>query len=260
MRGDVDTPHLEVRADLEHWSEWYVHLTGALGFPFDAVRLIDVEFVHHWRHAVTARTQRQPSAVGEYWSHDVESFRPFITITERRVTFCEAPPHFNFCVAITSGREYDLRTTSAESLMQSDPAMAVTWVDNHDSQPLQLLHSVGEPWCKPYAHAPIPRRRADHPWILHADDLEAEYTDAENDVDVRDIEFAPWRFLVGCFLLARKTHARRTHARRTHARTTHAWGEQQDYVDDSHGVGRTRAGHEAHPGGLALMMVLAAVR
>ena len=56
MRGDVDTPHLEVRADLEHWSEWYVHLTGALCFPFDAVRHIDVEFVHHWRHAVTART------------------------------------------------------------------------------------------------------------------------------------------------------------------------------------------------------------
>ncbi len=38
------------------------------------------------------------------------------------------------------------------------------------------------------------------------------------------------------------------------ARRAHAFGDQQDWFDDAHGVGWTRTGTEEHPGGMAVVM------
>lgn len=239
MGCDIDTQHAEVRAELEHWGEWFVQTTGVDGFRFDAVKHVDAEFFRDWLRAVTARTKRALFSVGEYWSYDVETLEQFITITERCISLFDAPLHHNFHVASTSGAEYDLRTVFEGTLVQRDPVLAVTMVENHDSQPMQSLESVVEPWFKPLAYALILLRREGYPCIFHADYFGAEYTDAGSDGDERDIELAPHRFLVDRFL---------------HARMAHAWGDQHDYLDDPQCIGWTRAGDEAHPGGLAVVM------
>ena len=45
--------------------------------------------------------------------------------------------------------------------MQNHPALAVTLVENHDSQPGQSLESVVSPWFKPLAYAFILTRAED---------------------------------------------------------------------------------------------------
>jgi alpha-amylase len=47
--------------------------------------------------------------------------------------------------------------------------MAVTFVDNHDTQPGTSLESWVEPWFKPLAYALILLRREGYPCLFHAD-------------------------------------------------------------------------------------------
>ncbi|MES3035584.1 MAG: alpha-amylase [Gemmatimonadota bacterium] len=239
MGCDIDTQHPEVRGELEYWGEWFVNTTGVDGFRFDAVKHVEAGFFRDWLAAVSARTNRPLFAVGEYWSYDVETLQQFLTITERTISLFDAPLHHNFHMASVAGPDYDLRLLFESTLVQREPALAVTLVENHDSQPLQALESVVEPWFKPLAYALILLRRDGYPCIFHADYFGAEYTDSGNDGDTYDIQLAAHQFLVDRFLAARQHHA---------------WGEQQDYFDDPHCIGWTRAGDAAHPGGVAVLM------
>jgi len=151
----------------------------------------------------------------------------------------DAPLHHNFHLASTSGGQYDLRTIFDDTLVQRDPQLAVTMVENHDSQPLQSLESAVDPWFKPLAYALILLRRDGYPCIFHADYFGAEYSDTDIDGGTCDISLAPHQFLVDRFLAARQTHA---------------WGPQEDHFDDPQCIGWTRAGDEAHPGGMAVVM------
>ncbi len=239
MGCDIDTQHPEVRGELEYWGEWFVNTTGVDGFRFDAVKHVEAGFFRDWLRAVTERTGRELFAVGEYWSYDIESLRQFIAITERHVTLFDAPLHHKFHIASVSGADFDLRHIFDDTLVQADPLMAVTLVENHDSQPLQALESVVEPWFKPLAYALILLRRDGYPCIFHADYFGAEYSDNGNDGGTYDIQLAPHQFLVDRFLLARKEQA---------------WGEQQDYFDHPNCIGWTRSGDPEHVGGLAVVM------
>ncbi len=239
MGCDLDLQHPEVRCELEYWGEWFVNTTGVDGFRFDAVKHVDATFFRDWLHAVSARTQRPLFAVGEYWSYDVSTLQQFIAVTERSVALFDAPLHHNFHTASIGGADYDLRTVFDGSLVQREPMLAVTMVENHDSQPLQSLESTVEPWFKPLAYALILLRRDGYPCLFYPDYFGAEYHDTGADGDEYDITLAPHQFLVDRFL---------------HTRQTHAWGEQHDYFDDPHCIGWTRAGDDAHPGGLAVVM------
>lgn len=239
MGCDLDTRHPEVRGELEYWGEWFVNLTGVDGFRFDAVKHVEAGFFRDWLRAVSARCHKPLFAVGEYWSYDVDRLEHFIAATERHITLFDAPLHHNFHLASLSGAQFDLRRIFDGTLVQRDPFMAVTMVENHDSQPLQSLESVVEPWFKPLAYALILLRRDGFPCIFHADYFGADYSDVGNDDGTYDIQLAPHRFLVDCFLRARQEHA---------------WGEQQDYFDEPTCIGWTRHGDAAHPGGLAVVM------
>ena len=67
----------------------------------------------------------------------------------------DASLHHNLHTASQSGSEFDLRTIFDNTLVQSQPNLAVTVVDNHDTQPLQALEAPVEPWFKPIAYALI---------------------------------------------------------------------------------------------------------
>ena len=63
------------------------------------------------------------------------------------------------------------------SLMADRGPFAVTFVDNHDSQPLQALESTVEPWFKPLAYALILLRREGYPCVFYPDYYGAAYED-----------------------------------------------------------------------------------
>ncbi len=239
MGCDVDVNHPEVRGELEYWGEWFVKLTGVDGFRFDAVKHVDHKFFEDWLNAVSARTDKDLFAVGEYWSYELGALEHFISSTDGRVTLFDAPLHKNFHDASKVGNSYDMRKIFDGSLVQRHPTLAVTLVDNHDSQPLQALESDVDPWFKPLAYALILLRRDGYPCIFYPDYYGAQYKDKGRDGGEYEIFMPSHKVLLDCFLAVRKSHA---------------YGDQYDYFDHGNCIGWTRIGNEEHPGGVAVVL------
>ena len=82
-------------------------------------------------------------------------------------------------MASRAGSGYDLRRLLDGTLMRHLPHLAVTLVENHDTQPLQALESVVEPWFKPLAYAFILLRREGYPCLFLPDYEGARYRDRQ---------------------------------------------------------------------------------
>ena len=239
MGCDIDVKHPEVIGELQYWGEWFVNTTNVDGFRFDAAKHVDHVFFRDWLNEVGRRTEKDLFAVGEYWSYEVEALEHFIDTTDGRVTLFDAPLHKNFHEASQAGNGYDMRRIFDGSLVQQQPTLAVTLVDNHDSQPLQALESQVEGWFKPLAYALILLRRDGYPCIFHADYYGANYKDRGRDGNEYEIIMDSQKFLLDKFLEARQHFA---------------FGDQADYFDHGNCVAWTRLGNDHHPGGLAVIL------
>jgi alpha-amylase len=239
MGCDLDMEQEEVRGELKYWGEWYLDTTGVDGFRFDAVKHVKAEFFSEWLQHCRQYAGRRLFAVGEYWSYEVEALHHFISVTGGDVTLFDAPLHYNFCAASKQGRDYDLSQIFEGTLVQHQPALAVTLVDNHDSQPLQSLESVVEGWFKPLAYALILLRQDGYPCIFYADYYGAHYIDQGRDGNEYEIWLDSHQWLIDKFLEVRRTYA---------------YGDQYDYFDHANTIGWTRLGNEEHPGGMAVVM------
>jgi alpha-amylase len=239
MGCDLDMQNPEVRGELKYWGEWYVDTTDVDGFRFDAVKHVSAEFFREWLDHVSHYAQRDLFAVGEYWSYEVEALHSFVEATNGKVTLFDAPLHYNFHEASQAGDSYDMRTIFDNTLVQQQPTLAVTLTENHDSQPLQSLESVVEPWFKPLSYALILLRREGYPCIFYADYYGAHYKDYGPDGNEYEIWMDSHQWLIDKFLFARKTYA---------------YGEQYDYFDHANTIAWTRLGDEEHPGGMAVVL------
>jgi alpha-amylase len=239
MGCDLDMDHPEVIDELNRWGKWYVETTNVDGFRFDAVKHIKAGFFSEWVKHLRQETGRKLFVVGEYWSDQIEALHYFITLTGGDVTLFDAPLHYNFSEASKKGSDYDLRQIFDNTLVKQQPALAVTLVENHDSQPLQSLESVVEAWFKPSAYALILLRREGYPCIFYADYYGTHYQDKGRDGNDYEIWLDSHQWIIDKFLFARKTYA---------------YGDQYDYFDHANTIGWTRIGNEEHPGGMAVVL------
>ena len=239
MGCDLDMDHPEVIGELNYWGEWYVETTGVDGFRFDAVKHVRDKFFLNWLNHVSHHVGKQILAVGEYWSYEVEALHHFITMTKGKIALFDAPLHYNFHIASKAGNNYDLRQIFDNTLVQYQPTLAVTLVDNHDSQPLQSLESVVEGWFKPLAYALILLRQEGYPCIFYADYYGAHYKDIGNDGNEHEIWLDSHKWILDRFLEVRQTYC---------------FGEQYDYFDHGNCIGWTCLGTEDHPGGMAVVL------
>ncbi|MEM6839311.1 MAG: alpha-amylase [Cyanobacteria bacterium P01_C01_bin.120] len=239
MGCDLDMSHPEVQGALKQWGEWYLDTTDVDGFRFDAVKHVRAGFFPDWLMHCRQHVGRPLFAVGEYWSGDIEALHHFIDVTGGDVTLFDAPLHYNFMAASQQGRDYDLRTIFDGTLVQQQPALAVTLVENHDSQPLQSLESVVESWFKPLAYALILLRQEGYPCLFYADYYGAHYVDTDDNGDEQEIWMDSHQWLIDKFLDARHTYAH---------------GDQYDYFDHANTVGWTRLGTAENPGGMAVVI------
>ena len=239
MGCDLDMESEEVRTALNDWGTWYVNTTDVDGFRFDAVKHVKAGFFPQWLNHCRRESGKRLFAVGEYWSYEIEALHHFIDVTGGDVHLFDAPLHYNFRQASKAGGDYDLRQIFDNTLVQQQPALAVTLVDNHDSQPLQALESVVEPWFKPLAYALILLRQDGYPCIFYADYYGAHYTDVGNDGNEYEIWLDSHQWLIDKFL---------------HVRQTSAYGEQYDYLDHPQTIGWTRLGDADQPGGMAVLL------
>lgn len=109
--------------------------------------------------------------------------------------------------------------------------MAVTLVDNHDTQPLQALEAPVEKWFKPLAYSLILLRQDGYPCIFYPDIYGAHYNEKGNDGSDQEI------FLDACENLEKLLIAR----------NKYSYGTQRDYLDHANCIGWTREGTDENP-------------
>lgn len=169
MGADIDHDNPEVRKQLTQWGLWYKEFTGLDGFRIDAVKHISAKFYKDWLHTLREQTGAELFSVGEYWHGDVKRLERYLAATDRAMSLFDVPLHYHLYEAARTGRYYDLRTIFLDTLVASDPWRAVTFVDNHDTQPEQMLKSWVQDWFKPHAYALILLRQEGLPCVFYGD-------------------------------------------------------------------------------------------
>lgn len=228
MGADLDMSNQEVIDELDRWGAWYLETTGVDGFRLDAVKHIRFSFFTHWLTKLRHDSGRTLPAVGEYWSAEADDLCHYLDRCGQVMALFDVPLHFNLFQASQGGGHYDMRRILDNTLTARRPGLAVTFVDNHDTQPGQALQSWVQGWFKPLAYALILLREEGTPCVFYGD-LYGIPHDGVEPVGVLET-------------LVR-------------ARQKYAWGIQTDYFDHPDVIGWTRSGRSSVPGsGLAVLM------
>ncbi len=239
MGCDLDMEHEEVKGELKYWGEWFMDTVGVDGFRFDAIKHVSANFFNEWLDHMENYAQRDLFALGEYWSPNLDALSWYIGQASGKMNLFDVPLHYNFSIASKIGGSYDMRGILDNTLMANLPLFAVTFVSNHDSQPLQALESVVEPWFKPLAYAIILLREQGYPCIFYADYYGANYRDQGRDGNEYEIWLDSHQWIINRFLFARKNYA---------------YGDQYDYFDHPNIIGWTRLGSKEHPAAMAVIL------
>jgi alpha-amylase len=229
MGADIDLNNFDVISELKSWGRWYLDIAGFHGFRLDAVKHIRSEFFPEWLGKLRTDTNRELPAVGEYWSANIDTLKKYMEKTNNCMSLFDVPLHYNLYRASISNGEYNMSSIFEGTLVEQNPEKAVTFVDNHDTEPGQALESWILDWFKPQAYALILLRKSGTPCVFYGD----YYGIPEKGI-------APKNEMLDMFLKVRKYFA---------------YGYQTDYFHHNNIIGFTREGDEEHPdSGLAVVM------
>src|SRR5690554_1424696 len=167
MGADVDFYHPDVQKELLDWIVWYYKLTEFKGVRLDAIKHIDAKFLKMALRKLREYDQ-EIFAVGEYWSGDLKVLHDYLMDVDFSMQLFDVPLHFNL-VEASEQPDYDLRALYNGTLVSNNPAYALTFVDNHDTQIGQSLESWVKDWFKIHAYAFILLRDAGIPSVFYAD-------------------------------------------------------------------------------------------
>ena len=168
-------------------------------------------------------------AMAEYWMSDNQALQEYMKETSRKIDLFDVPLHFNMFTAAQAGADYDLRRLFDNSIVQTNPNIAVTFVDNHDTQEGQSLQSWVQPWFKELAYSLILLRKDGYPTIFFGD-----LYGIGNDNPYDGIHDQLIKLL--------------------ELRRDFAHGQQDDYFLDPNTIGWVRKGNENHPGSMAVVI------
>ena len=169
MGADLDFGNEEVVNELIHWGHWYLDFTHVNGFRLDAVKHISASFYHKWVKNMREYTHKDLFVVGEYWHGDLGHLLNYLNKVEWSMSLFDVCLHYRFYDASKQKEKYDLRTIFDYTLVKEAPLNAVTFVDNHDTQPEQGLQSFVEEWFKLSAYALILLREQGYPCVFIGD-------------------------------------------------------------------------------------------
>lgn len=235
MFNDIDFRNVAVKNDLKNWGKWVYETCHIDGFRLDAVKHITAGFLVEWIDFMKTSCNRDFFIIAEDWNiADANVLEHYIEVTDGRAQLFDAPLHENLYLASKGGSAYDLSHIFDNTLVKRNPELAITFVDNHDTQPLQALESFIDFWFRPLAYALILLREQGIPCVFYPDVYGAKYEDKGMKIDLEPIaELA---------MLLR-------------VRADLAYGEQYDYLNHPNCIGWTRAGNDEYPNsGIAVLM------
>ena len=218
MGADLDFSNPRVVKECTDWGKWYLDLTKVDGFRLDAVKHIDADFYEKWIQTLRDESKKELFAVGEYWAADVNKLHRYITSTEGKISLFDVPLHYNFYNA-SNDPNYDMSKILEHTLVKENPCMAVTFVDNHDTQPGQALQSFIQGWFKSIAYSIILLRNDGYPCVFYGDYYGIEHDNIEPVNDLKTL------------MLIRKDRS---------------YGLQHDYFDHNNYIGWTQEGDDEH--------------
>ena len=169
MGADIDLNNVDVVQELKRWGLWYLNITGVDGFRLDAVKHIRAEFFPDWLGYLNEQSSKSLYAVGEYWGGNVDTILQYLEKTNYCMQLFDVPLHFNFFSASQSNGQFDMAKILDGSLLLAKPEYAVTFVDNHDTEPGQALESNVLDWFKPIAYSLIMLHENGLPCIFYGD-------------------------------------------------------------------------------------------
>ena len=227
MGADLDFENPEVVKECKKWGKWYLETTKVDGFRLDAVKHIDADFYRDWIKLLREQTKDELFTVGEYWSGDVSKLHRYIQETEGEISLFDVPLHYHLEVA-SKDENYDMSKILEGTLVKENSSKAVTFVDNHDTQPGQSLQSFVEPWFKPSAYALILLRDEGYPCVFYGDFYGIPHDNIEPVKELKTI---------------------------IKLRKERSYGTQHDYFDNPDYIGWTKEGDNEHlKSGLAVVI------
>lgn len=215
MNADIDHSHPEVREEIFKWVDWFMEETGVDGFRYDALKHISDEFIYDLSNHIMEKKKDDFYLFGEYWQYDEGQIDGYLDDTDWKIDLFDVPLHFHFEQASKSNGNYDMRNIFNNTIVKNHPLQAVTFVDNHDSQPGQSLDSWVEDWFKEIAYSLILFRKDGYPCIFAGD-----YYGLKG-----EIKKDPLKEMIDKMLDVRKKYS---------------FGDQDDYFDNPQVVGWVR--------------------
>lgn len=186
LGADVEFRNPHVREELGNWGRWYLDTTKVSGLRLDALKHMSWKFSKAWIDAMRAHAGRELLIIGEYWTaDDQEELASYIQKTEERALLFDSVLHYRLHQAAAGG--YDLRQLFDNTLTARYPHLSVTFVENHDTQPLQALESTVQAWFRPLAYACILLREQGLPCVFYADLYGARYTDKGQEINMQPV-------------------------------------------------------------------------
>ncbi len=219
MFANIDYRHPDVRNEMKNWGRWLAETIKCEGYRLDAVKHIDYTFIKEFAIEMREAHGDDFYMVGEYWNPDLQACQEYLEKVDHTLDLFDVPLHYKLHQASQMGRDFDLTTIFHNTLVESNPLNAVTFVDNHDSQPEESLESWIEDWFKPSAYALILLRHDGYPCVFYGDYYGVG---GENPVGRKNKLIDPLLY----------------------ARVHKAYGEQVDYFDHPNTIGWVRLGTE----------------
>ncbi|WP_046227517.1 alpha-amylase [Paenibacillus dauci] len=230
MFANIDYNMPEVRDEMVNWGKWMIDTTRCDGFRLDAIKHINYEFIRNFVGEMISKRGQDFYIVGEFWNPELAACQEFLDTVDYQIDLFDVSLHYKLHAASTSGNSFDLSTIFNDTLVQTHPTHAVTFVDNHDSQPNEALESWIEDWFKPLAYSLILLRQEGYPCVFYGDYFGIG---GENPVPGK-------KEMLDCLL---------------YARYHKSYGEQEDYFDHPNTIGWVRRGsNEFERSGCAVVM------
>ncbi|MDN6293176.1 MAG: alpha-amylase [Alkalibacterium sp.] len=229
MFADIDYNNPEVIEETKKWIHWFIKETSIDGIRLDAVKHIDSVFMKDLIEDVRKTYGEDFFFVAEYWHQRYKLLEEYLEEHDYSISMMDVRFHYALHEASKQHSSFDLRRLLDGTLYKSNAEQAVTFVENHDSQPGQSLESYVEPWFKPLAYGFILLSSYGYPCVFYSD-----YYGYSGEVDYN-----------GC---------QREIDKLLYVRQDYAYGKQNNYLDHSNCIGFTRMGDEKHPEGCAVIM------
>lgn len=219
MFANYDYDHPDVREEMISWGKWLADMTNCDGYRLDAIKHINHNFVNDFVHAMNEHRGEDFYFVGEFWKPELDKCQEYLDLVDYNIDLFDVALHYKFHAASLEGRDFDLSGIFDDTLVQSHGSHAVTFVDNHDSQPHEALESWVADWFKQSAYALILLRKDGYPCVFYGD-----YYGIDGPEPCEGKKEA-----IDPLLYARKKLA---------------YGEQDDYFDHPNTIGWVRKGLE----------------